>query len=67
MCNTITGLGLHLELHTAEPVAAAFLEFRSSVFWRAYKLVRALSFIKRPVPRTRLLPHWCPLLNIIYL
>jgi len=39
MCNTITGLGLHLALNTAEPVAAAFLEFRSSVFWRAYDMV----------------------------
>jgi hypothetical protein len=48
MCNTITGLGLHLALDTAEPVAAAFLEFRSSVFWRAYDMVRGL-----PCPNIR--------------
>lgn len=39
MVSTITGLGLHLEVNTTEPVAALYREFRANIFSRAFVMV----------------------------
>jgi hypothetical protein len=54
MCNTMTGLGLHLNIKSSEPASALWLEYRAAVFNRAYCLDKSIaSFTGRPPALSR--------------